>query len=114
VDLLPASVGVAPSLSDAYRQLRAGTVHRPARSQPAPAGRIPPVERHALSIRQSLRWADRAAREGDYDRALDWLELVERVEGRLDDERRHARDVWIAAWAAQTTHAPHRPRPGRR
>jgi hypothetical protein len=114
VELLPASVGVALSLSDAYRQLRAGTVRRPARPRPMPAGRIPAVERHVLSIRQSLRWAERAAREGDYDRALAWLELVERVEGRLDDEWRDARDVWVAAWAAQTTHAPYRPQPGRR
>ncbi|HEV7774595.1 MAG TPA: hypothetical protein VGO48_15035 [Conexibacter sp.] len=114
VDLLPASVGVALSLSDAYRQLRAGTVRRPTRPRPAPAGRIPAVERHALSIRQSLRWAERAAREGDYDRALAWLEMVERVEGRLDGEWRHARDVWVAAWAAQTAHGPRRPRSGRR
>jgi len=114
VDLLPASVGVALSLSDAYRQLRAGAVRRPARSRPAPAGRIPAVERHVLSIRQSLRWAERAAREGDYDRALAWLEMVERVEGRLDDEWRHARDVWVAAWAAQTAHGSCRPRAGRR
>jgi hypothetical protein len=114
VDQLPASVGVARSLSDAYRQLRAGTVRSPRQFRPMPAGRIPAVERHALSIRQSLRWAERVAREGDYDRALASLELVERVEGRLDEEWCHARDVWIAAWAAQTTHAPHRPRPGRR
>lgn len=112
----PASVGVALSLSDAYRQLRTGTVQRPARSRsrPAPAGPIPAVERHALAIRQSLRWAERAAREGDYDRALAWLDMIERVEGRLDDEWRHARDLWIAAWAAQTRHAHCRPRPGRR
>jgi hypothetical protein len=89
-------------------------VRRSARSRPAPAGRIPAVERHALSIRQSLRWAERAAREGDYDHALAWLEMVERVEGRLDDEWRHARDVWVAAWAEQTVHHPCRPRPGRR
>jgi hypothetical protein len=114
VDLLPASVGVALSLSDAYRQLRAGTVHRPSRSLPAPAGRIPTVERQALSIRQSLRWAERAAREGDYDHALAWLETIERAEGRLDDRWRHARDVWVAEWAAQTAHRPYKPRPGRR
>ncbi|MFL5816826.1 MAG: hypothetical protein ACJ76L_04415 [Conexibacter sp.] len=113
VDLLPASVGVALTLSDAYRQLRSGAVRRPARPRPAPAGRIPAVERHALSIRQSLRWAERAAHEGDYDRALAWLDTVERVEGCLGDEWRHARDMWIAAWAAQT-HGSCRPRPGRR
>ncbi len=41
VDLLPASVGVARTLSDAHRQVRAGTRRRPARSGPAPAGPIP-------------------------------------------------------------------------
>lgn len=114
VDLLPASVGVARTLSDAHRQVRAGALRRPARSRPAPAGRIPSVERRALSIRQSLRWAERAAREGDYDRALAWLDMIERVDGRLGEEWRHAREVWVAAWAEQTTHGPCRPRPGRR
>ena len=38
-------------------------------SRPAPAARIPAAERHALAVRQSLRWAERAARERDYERA---------------------------------------------
>lgn len=99
-DLLPATVGLALSLSDAHAQLRAGLVHR--RPPPAaPAARIPAAERHALSVRQSLRWAERAAREGDYEHALAWLGSVERAEGRLDEHWRAARSVWAAAWAAQ-------------
>jgi hypothetical protein len=46
-------------------------------------------------------------------------ELLERGCRKLivdasDEEWRHARDVWVAAWAAQTTRGPCRPRPGRR
>lgn len=114
VDLLPGSVGVALTLSDAHRQLLAGTLRHPARLRPAPAGRIPTVERHALSTRQMLRWAARAAREGDYDGALAWLDLVEHADGCLDEDWRHVRAVWVAAWAGQTRHDPCRPRPGRR
>ncbi|HET6448920.1 MAG TPA: hypothetical protein VFG31_07395 [Conexibacter sp.] len=102
VDLLPSSVGVALSLSDAHAQLRGGTVRRP--SPPAaPAARLPAAERHALSMRQSLRWAERAAREGDYDRALSWLSMIERTEGDLDPHWRAVRKVWTAAWTEQVS-----------
>lgn len=47
-----------------------------ARGRPVPAGRIPAEERRALAIRQSLRWAERAAREGDDERARSWLAMV--------------------------------------
>jgi len=98
--MVPSTVGVAFSLSDAHAQLRRGTVHRP--SPPAaPAARLPTAERRALSTRQSLRWAERAAREGDYERALSWLNIVERTEGRLDPRWRAARKLWTAAWSAQ-------------
>jgi hypothetical protein len=111
VDLLPASVGVTLSLSDAHRQLATGIVRHDARRQrAAPGARMPAAERHTLAVRQSLRWAERAARERDYERALGWLAMVERVEGALPDEWQRRREVWGAAWAAQVTHAPcHRP-----
>ena len=100
VDLLPPTVGVALSLSDAHGQLRRGTVRRPA--PPAePAARLPAADRRALSARQSLRWAERAARERDYERALSWLSVVERAEGSLDPHWHAARKLWRAAWAAQ-------------
>jgi hypothetical protein len=103
-DLLPATVGVAGSLSEAHAQLRSGTTRRPPRppAPPAPAARLPVAERRALSTRQSLRWAERAAREGDYERALSWLSLVERTDGRLDPHWRTARALWTAAWTEQT------------
>ena len=100
VDLLPSTVGVALSLSDAHGQLERGTVRRP--SPPAaPAARLPAAERRALSARQSLRWAERAAREGDYERALAWLSVVERAAGGLDAHWSAARKLWRAAWAEQ-------------
>jgi hypothetical protein len=95
VDLLPSTVGVALSLSDAHAQLRRGTVRRP--SPPAaPATRLPDAERRALSVRQSLRWAERAARERDYERALAWLSVVEHTDGDLDPHWRAARKAWAA------------------
>jgi len=100
VDMLPPTVGVALSLTDAQSQLRRGTVRRPP-APAAPAARLPAGERRALSVRQSLRWAERAAAEGDYERALSWLNIVERTEGRLDSHWRAARKLWTAAWAAQ-------------
>jgi len=95
-------------------QLGHGIVHSDAGGRRAgPAGRISSEERHALAIRQSLRWAQRAAREGDYDRALAWLRMVEYVEGRLGEEWRRAREGWTAAWAAQAAEERRR-HPGRR
>lgn len=95
-DLLPATVGVASSLSDAHAQLRAGTIRRPPRPA-APAARIPAGERRALAVRQSLRWAERAAREGDYERALSWLSTIEQTDGRLDEHWQAVRELWIVA-----------------
>jgi hypothetical protein len=107
VDLLPATVGVALSLSDAHGQLRRGTVRRPA-PPAAPAARLPAAERRALSARQSLRWAERAAREGDYERALSWLSMTERTDGHLDEHWRAARKLWTAAWSAQVAESQRR------
>jgi hypothetical protein len=109
VDLLPAWVGITSSLSEARRQLTSGIVRRDARKQSGPGGAMPPGERHALAVRQSLRWAERSAREGDYERALGWLAMVERVEGALREPWPQRRRAWLAAWQAQTTGAQ---RPG--
>ena len=82
-DLLPASVGVALSLSDAIANCALGRLRRPARSRPYPPGASRP--RSGTRSRSASRCAgpQRAAREGDYDRALAWLHMVERAEGRL-------------------------------
>lgn len=109
-DRLPASIGVARSLTEAHRQLDSGIVRQHVGSRtPAPAGRIAAKERDELATRQSLRWARRAAREGDYERALSWLQAVERIEGRLPPDWTEAREVWTAAWAAQTAAESRRP-----
>ncbi len=113
-DLLPGSVGVTLSLSDAHRQLQTGIVRHEVRRRLGPGARIPAVERQALAIRQTLRWAERVAREGDYERALSWLSLIERTGASLPEEWQHHREVWTAAWAAQTTESPCTRRPGRR
>jgi hypothetical protein len=94
----------ADRVSRLWSQLETGAVRNAPRRPPAPGGQMPPAERHELAIRQSLRWAERAAREGDYERALGWLTMVERVEGRLPDEWRRTREVWRAAWATQRAH----------
>jgi hypothetical protein len=106
--LLPPAVGVALSLSDAHGQLRRGTLRRPGPA--APAARLPAAERRALSVRQSLRWAERAAREGDYEHALSWLNTIERTEGPLDEHWSAARTLWAAASVAQVAE-PDRPSP---
>jgi len=106
VELLPPAVGVARSLSDAHAQLQRGTVRRPG-SPAAPAARLPAAERRALSVRQSLRWAERAAREGDYEHALSWLGVVERADGRLDAHWSAVRELWSVTLAARSP-APRR------
>jgi len=58
-------------------------------------------ERHALAVRQSLRWAERAASEGDYERALGWLRMVEQVDGPLEAAWRERREQWRMACAVQ-------------
>ncbi len=78
-----------------------------------PGGRIAAEERHALAVSQSLRWAERAACEGDYERALGWLRMVEQVDGALGAEWRARRETWLAAWRAQTR-APELRRPAGR
>jgi len=103
-DRLPASVGVARSLTDAHRQLASGVVRQQVgRHVPAPAGRLPAAERRALAIRQSLRWAQRAASEGDYERALGWLRTIEHTEGRLPPEWQEVCEVWAAASAQRAS-----------
>lgn len=56
--------------------------------------------RHARAVAQSLRWADEAARMGEYDKALNWLDTVEAVSGGLDADWVTKRGVWTAAGSA--------------
>lgn len=101
VGMLPTWVGVAWTLSDARQQLATGIVRRDARGRRGPGGGISPGEREVLAARQALRWAERSAREGDYERALTGLANVERVEGMLSPDWQQRRRTWLAAWRTQ-------------
>ena len=91
--LLPASVAVAWSLSDARRLLAVD----PVLEQPAPADGIAAGDRHALAVRQALRWAAQTAGRGDYESALRGLATIERVEGSLPGDWQQCRRAWLAA-----------------
>jgi hypothetical protein len=92
--VLPARIAVAWSLADARRLL---VTEDGQRKRPAPAGTISPGDRHALAVRQALRWAAQAAAAGDYDRALRGLATIERVEGALPEDWQSRRQAWITA-----------------
>jgi len=100
VDLLPAWIGVTLSLSEARRQLDTGLVRHQPRRRAGPGAALAVGERHALEVRQALRWAERSSREGDYERALAWLAMVERIEGVLSEAWQQRRQVWQATWTA--------------
>jgi hypothetical protein len=57
--------------------------------------------RHARAVAQSLRWADEAARNGDYDSALGWLHTIEAVRGGLEPAWEAKRAIWLAACSTQ-------------
>lgn len=98
---LPPCVGVAGTLTEARRQLKAGIVSRENRKRQGPAKGLSAGERHELAVRQSLRWAERSAHEGDYEQALSWLATVEAVEGQLPDVWHERRRAWLTAQRAQ-------------
>jgi hypothetical protein len=58
--------------------------------------------RHARAVAQSLRWAEDAARNGEYDKALGWLHTVEAVRGELEPAWQVKRGVWLAACSTRT------------
>jgi hypothetical protein len=100
-ELLPARIAVAWSLSDARRLLASPPAGRRARRQRGPAGAIAPADRHALAVRQALRWAAQMAGAGDYESALRALATIEGVEGSLAPGWRERRQAWLAASGAQ-------------
>jgi hypothetical protein len=62
--------------------------------------------RHARAVEQSLKWAEEAARRGDYEAALRWLVTVEAVEGgELPPGLRAKRRRWATAAAARSSDA---------
>jgi hypothetical protein len=60
-----------------------------------PEGQAERSRRHELAIGQSLRFAEAAAAGGNFDDALAWLRVVERVEGELPHEWQRARAAWV-------------------
>ena len=96
--LLPTSVPVAFSLQDACRlvsvRARRRDLHAPVRSDREV---ISATNRHALAVRQALRWAAQAAAAGEYEAALRALDTMERIEGSLDGDWRERRQAWQAA-----------------
>lgn len=53
--------------------------------------------RHQAAVRQSLGWADAAARAGDHADALHWLDVVEAVGHELSAEDTAKREAWRRA-----------------
>ena len=49
---------------------------------------------HLAAVRQSLGWADAAARAGDHADALHWLDVVEAVGSELSAECIAKREAW--------------------
>ncbi len=54
---------------------------------------------HEAALRLSLDFAEIDAREGDYDEALRWLEVAERLNVTLPADYVQRRDDWRAAVA---------------
>ena len=52
---------------------------------------------HLAAVRQSLDWADDAARAGDHADALHWLDVVEAVEHELPADYADKRESWRRA-----------------
>jgi hypothetical protein len=95
--LLPARIAVAWSLSDARRLLISDTGRIAARELTGPGSVISASDRHALAVRQALRWAAQTAGVGDYESALRGLATIERVEGRLPEDWQERREAWLLA-----------------
>ena len=53
--------------------------------------------RHQAAVRQSLTWADAAAREGNHSDALQWLDVIEAVGDELSVEYTAKRESWRRA-----------------
>jgi hypothetical protein len=102
--LLPARIAVAWSLTDARRLLDT----QPVADRAAPASTLEAGERHALAVRQALRWAEQTAGTGDYESALRGLATIELVEGALSERWQARRQAWLAASRSQVAAMPPR------
>jgi hypothetical protein len=95
--LLPRSIPVAFSLEDARRLLSLRARRRDLHGQVRPdRDVISAANRHALAVRQALRWAAQAAAAGEFESALRALDTIERVDGALPAEWIERRQAWQA------------------
>jgi hypothetical protein len=105
-DLLPAGASLAGSLSDARRLLGSHATQWDARPRPVHDGALSAHERHALAVRQALRWAEHSAAEGDYESALAALATIERVDGSLAQRWQERRQAWLLACGRASSASP--------
>ena len=61
---------------------------------------------HLAAVRQSLGWADAAARAGDHADALHWLDVVEAVGDVLTADYTAKREAWRRALRGAGAAAP--------
>lgn len=61
----------------------------------------PGGSRHERAVANTLRWADRAAADGDYADAIAWLGTLEAIGVRLPEAYAAKRPVWARASAAR-------------
>ncbi len=72
-------------------------------AQPAPErpeaarDRSPAAEptRHEVAVARTLGWADGSAARGDYAAALEWIAVIESIDGELPGEYASKRQMWI-------------------
>lgn len=59
------------------------------------------ARRHAAAVVNTLKMADEAAKEQDYDEALNWLSTLEAIGERIPDHYEARRQAWSAKLADQ-------------
>jgi hypothetical protein len=64
-------------------------------------------ERHDAAVRQSVAWAEDAARRGDYAGALAWLATVEAIGDELSQALAARRRGWSVRMQSARVHAGH-------
>ena len=61
------------------------------------AGDMSAAARHQRAVAQTFRFAQDAAATGDFGEALEWLAVVESVDGGLPADWELTRDSWLLA-----------------
>ena len=60
-------------------------------------------DRHAGAVARTLQWADAAAERGKIGEALDWIRLVEIMDGGLPPDWKPAKQGWYDLAAVRLT-----------